>query len=185
METLLADIRTGLVSLVAMIDAHASSPPPAPAPEPPADFITVPVTYQLFGPVQNNGSLSQVPGSEFSFQGQALTASTKMLLLGANVADVHWARAVAVWAPGSVQNEIEIVKFDDGPVNIERMGIIVGENLSTPRVGGVLLTQAFQDMVAAARANNTSHKQIGFRMKGPASYNLWEVRIEVAWKLPR
>lgn len=193
MSEFLTGIRGSLSDIVGLIDAELAAappppppaPPPAPPPEPlPPVYVTIPACYQLFGPTQANGALTQTPTSVFDFQGNALTASTKQIYLGANVADVDVARAVAVWAPGSAANEIEIVKFDNGPTNIERIGLIVGQNLSTPTASGVIITAALQAMVDSARANGTPYKHIGFRMKGPASYTLYEVRVEVSWKFP-
>lgn len=195
METLLANIRATLIAMLAQIDAViAPAPPPAPAPDPappapapapaPAGYVTVPSCFQLFGPVQGNGAHQQVPGNVFDFQGNALTASTKQIYLGANAAEVEVARAVAVWAPGSVANEIEIVKFDNGPANIERIGLMVGQNVGTPIASGVILTEAIQAMVTEAKANGTPFKHLGFRMRGTTTYTLYEVRVEISWKIP-
>lgn len=182
---ILSEIRDTLAGVVSLIDQELQAPPapaPSPAPAPAPVFATIPITYQLFGPTQTNGFLQQVPNNEFAFQGQALTASTKALYLGPNVADVNWARAVVVWAPGSAANEIEIVKFDGGPTNLQRIGLMAGQNVSTPLVSEVNLTQAFEGIVAEGRAGCLL-KQIGFRVRGSTAYTIFEVRVEVSWKV--
>lgn len=182
MSETLASVRERLVDVVALIDGEPEAPPsPAPAPEP--RYFTIPLCYPLFGPVQLSGALQQIPGPSFAWQGDAMTASSKQLYLGSDVADVDVARAVAVWAPGSSSNEIEIVKFDNGPANIERIALIPGQNLATPTGSGVIITDGLQAMVDNARANGTPYKHLGFRMRGPAMYTLYEVRIEVSWKV--
>lgn len=186
MPDIISTVRASLLDIVAVIDA--APPPPAPAPAPPAPapqtFKTIAACFQLFGPVQLNGSLQQIPGPDFGFQGNALTASTKQIYLGPNSADVDVARVVAVWAPGSAANEIELVKFDNGPTNIERIALMSGQNVSTPVASGAVITQALQAMVDEAKLNGTPFKHLGFRMRGPATYTMFEVRVEVSWRIP-
>lgn len=182
-ETLISDIRSTLVEVIADIDAYTSAPPPAPAPEPsppPPAPVTKHFTenVNLFGPVQANGAMSQVPGTDFGFQGSALTASTKYFRFDFDHLEVATARAVIVWAPGSASNELELIKFTDGPANVERIGHLLGANLSTPTAQAIDLTAAWQAMVNAKQA-----RHVGFRMKGPTTYTLYEVRLEITYKI--
>lgn len=160
----------------------SGTPATEPLPPPvPVGVVTWPAVYSMFGPVQGNGALSQVPGASYAFQGEALTASTKRLFIGPNCARVHWAAVSVVWAPGSSQNSIEIVAFDDGPSNIVQLAVINGANLSTPTGTGVLIT----DKLRAIVATGISHKHIGFRIKGVTGYTINEVRMDVVWEMDK
>lgn len=150
---------------------------PAPPPEP-KKLLSV---YQFFGPAQGGGALTQTPLSVLAFQGNALSASTKLFCFDYGLAEVALARLFVVWAPGSSANQLELSNFDGGmpPTNFQQMAVVNGVDTNNPQTIDADVTGPLNALVTAK-----ARKHLGFRIKGSAQYTLYEVRLEVYWKLP-
>ncbi len=178
--TLLEQLRSTLVSAIDLIDGEPSEPPqPNPPPSPPTQQQVYPQTINLFGPVQAGAALTQTAGSNWQFVGNALTASTKYFPFAeGKYPDVHWARFVVVWGPGSVNNKIKFISADGGPTNFQDIGMVTGQATPNPVVSDVGVTAQLQQLVT-----NGVSKHIGFIAQGDGTpFLLNEVRLEILWK---
>lgn len=127
-------------------------------------------------------ALSCITSTTYWFPGTALTASTHRfygdLLQGAKIIHAFWGVA---WTPNSTSANtgVRLVKFDNGPVNIEEIYKIekIG---TTPLSDGAYITDALQAIIDAGQ-----FKQLGFQVRGNGTSNTCVVYaswIEIVWK---
>jgi hypothetical protein len=137
---------------------------------------SIPLVFNLFGPVQNEGALVQVPSPEWKWPGTALSASTTRMRFDLDYAAVTFARWVVVWVPGAHASQLRLVNTDDGPKNISEMGVIGGRDITTPVAEDCVIT----DQLNALRGNHVQ-KHIGFQIKGDGvtPIKLFESRLEI------
>jgi hypothetical protein len=172
MSELLTGIRATLLALIMDIDAALAQPPETP--------VGIPFTINLFGPAQGSGALSATLPSSPAFLGQALTASTKFLMMSHGFPEVLQARFVVVWTPTNLNSKIRLVHFADGPTDMQTIVDIPAPDASgQPRASGADVTAALNALVAAK-----VNRHVGFQGLGGGSVTINEVRLEVVFRLP-
>lgn len=148
-------------------------------PSPARDFVIVPTTVQLFGPVHANGAVSDSATTP-KFIGNALSCSFHQINFDTPLAEIESAFVRVIWVPGSAGNFLNVVSADNGPSNLNTLGVIPGENLNTPRVSGVYIT----DQLRALHAGGVM-KQIGFQIGGNGTgMTVFEVELQINFKIP-
>jgi len=177
MTVLLNDIRDTLASLIDQIDTALSAPvDPEPAPE----YIGIPFTANLFGPVQGNGALVTTLPTVPTWLGESMTASSKYLKFSLNFPKVLSARVVVVWTPTSTSQALRFVHFSNGPTDIQDIATVYApDGLGQPRASGADVTAAIQALV-----DGKVDRHIGFQGFGGGSISISEVRLEIVWGLP-
>ncbi len=122
--------------------------------------------------------LSCITSATWGFPGSALTASTRRFygdkMHGRQVDMALW---LVAWTPNT-GGGLRLVKFDNGPMNIEEIARIEASG-ATPVTGGVDITAALQSILDAGQ-----FKQLGQQTHGNGSsactvYASW---IEIIWK---
>lgn len=160
-----------------LVALDSAAPPPS---VPPQEWVCLPTTVQLFGPVHANGAVSDSATTP-KFIGNALSCSMHTLDFDKPMAEIESAYVRVIWVPGSAANFINVVHADNGPQNITTIGQIIGENLNTPRVSGVFITEQIQALQAAGVAKN-----IGFQIGGNGtSMTLFEVELQINFRIPQ
>jgi hypothetical protein len=145
---------------------------------------------QLFGPVQNEGSLVETvikfapnyqPGA-WVMPGAATSTSCKKFWFDHAWQSISWCSFRFEWRPGSVDNGVRLFAADDGIKNITELAHVDGSayppaRVDQPDVGAVDVTAAMQ---ALARAGVP--KQIGWQVRGGAEaqpLQVWQVYLEI------
>jgi hypothetical protein len=129
-----------------------------------------------------------VPGANWAWPGTALSANTHRL--HANYlasATLRFARWVLVWNPQVTDpvtfspTGVRLVKFDDGPTNIEEVAAVrspQGTTYATPRVDAVDVTSALQQIVSALTTKQIGQQTFGNGQNGCLIYGSW---LELVW----
>lgn len=138
--------------------------------------IYVPVTYQLSGP-DADGVLSGTAPANFSFVGNALSASSKRLYLQYGTPRVEYAFFNVIWTSGSTSNEVELIHADNGPTNIVQIGSILASAAGSPVNDGLDVTTGLDNLAQAG-----VFKNVLWRIRGGSSYTIYEVRLEIVWR---
>ena len=123
--------------------------------------LCVPLVFNLFGPVQNEGAHVQVGPRSWEWPGAALSASTKRLRFDLRYPPVVHARWVVIWTPGNGSAAHRLVCSDDGPANLIELGSVTGRDRATPLAQELEITDALN----ALRERRT-YKHIGFQVRG-------------------
>lgn len=140
-------------------------------------LVAIPMTFNLFGPVQFEGANKGYTRPEWSFIGSALSSSTKLLWLSHGFPCVANARWLVIWNPGSSNNKIRLISFDSGPSNITEIGVINGKDVNTPLAQAILIKDHLNDLV-----DNRINKHIGFQVSGDGTgYIIYESRVEIVF----
>jgi hypothetical protein len=145
---------------------------------------------QLFGPVQNEGSLVEsvikfAPNYQVGawvMPGAATSTSCKKFWFGHAWQDITWCSFRFEWRPGSPDNGVRLFAADDGIKNVAELGHLDGshyppDRVDQPDVGAVDVTA---EMRALAQAGIP--KQIGWQIKGGADakpLQIWQVYLEI------
>lgn len=166
------------LKLSELIPATPPAPAPSPAPDPGSWYI--PTTVQLFGPVHANGAVTDNATTP-KFIGNALSCSCHPMHFELPMAPIHSAYVRVIWAPGNAANYINVTSADDGPSNIQVLGVIQGANVATPVPGGVWITDQLKALQAAGVM-----KQIGFQLGGNGSaVTVYEVELQINFCIPK
>jgi hypothetical protein len=118
---------------------------------------------QLFGPVQSNGCISQVPPDDWWFPETVVSASTKQLRCDYRLNFLLACKWNVVCIPSG--NSIRLVHFDDGPSNITEIA-----QVTSPSTSAVTLSAWIElnGLISAGK-----YKQIGYQIKkGPSANEL-------------
>jgi hypothetical protein len=141
--------------------------------------LALPVTYQLFGPVQADGKEENTYGAKYVFIGDALTPSTKWFPFSRGFPPVESAIWKHVWTPNDVNTYAVLVHMDNGPANITRIGEIRSNGSATPMVQTLDFTSVMNELIAAKM-----DKHLGFEMRDAGvSSSLYESRLEIVFRI--
>lgn len=168
-------IRSCAVEIIELVDGLLPGDPPT---QPPSGDRKLQTFVQLFGPTQGQGALTQGLPSSYAFLGNALTSSTKRFWFDRGLLEVDYAIFQVVWTSSSLDNKLRLIKCKDGPSEIEQICEISPSAPGNPVVSGAFVTEALQDLVLAGEM-----RHLGFQGKGPGTATIYEVRIEVVWKI--
>jgi len=153
----------------------------------------VPTQTPTYIPLQDSGwefyrdagtGLACVTSTTWGFPGAALTASTRRfygdLMKGRQILQAIWLLA---WNPatGSIPTGVQLVKFDNGPLNIESIAIIESASTYTPIGSGVYITEELQAILDAGEFKQLGQRTHGNGSNGCLIYASW---IEIIWKEP-
>lgn len=141
--------------------------------------MTLPLFVQLFGPVQNEGSLVTSIGPTWQWPGAATTASTKTFEFQLGFPIPVWVRWIVLWRTQTVNQYVRLVHADDGPSNITQIAQIQGTGRGEPDDSVMNVTVPFQTLVAAGQ-----HKHLGWQLWGDGNpIQIYEVRLEIGWQV--
>jgi hypothetical protein len=127
-------------------------------------------------------------GASFAFPGRALTASSLKLHIAEFPVGrkVKFARWVLVWSPmvvaGGGATAVRLVSFDDGPANIAnvaRIGSPTGQNVSSPIVSAVDITDDLNALILAGTTKQFGHQTAG---TGNSGCLIYSSSLEVVWE---
>lgn len=146
-------------------------------------MITIPVPYQLFGPVQTEGSMRGNIGSEWLTPGAAFTAHTKWLPFNVPTAPVRFARWLVVWTPNRATARTRLVSFDHATdvrnlLEMDVMAELAGQDTMSAIVQAVDITSKLNALVTLSK-----QRHLAFQVKddGIHPWRIFEHRIEVSW----
>jgi hypothetical protein len=159
------------------------------------DEITVMYGYASVTPVSSRpmqteivlfrDSLNYTVGTnstDYHFPGNALTASTLKwhadLFSSASVAYARWVNAWDPNATGATVTGIRLIKFDDGPANIEVLQTFELGTSTDPLVSTIEVTTDLQNIISGATA-----KHIGYQVRGDGTNapHVYSSIIEIVW----
>lgn len=141
----------------------------------------VPVPFYLFGPAQTTSSqINGISGAP-QWVGIVLTGSTYHFNFDNNVLPAQKASMRVLWSSRNTANYVQLVAFDDGPVNVVEIARVQGNGSMTPANQIVDFTAVFNDLRAAG-----VRKNLGFRVGGDGinQWTLNAVRLEINYQLP-
>lgn len=132
---------------------------------------------QLFGPVQNEGSLFQVPGGGWHHPGAATSTSYKTFWFNRAWQRITWAALKIEWIPNHQGNSLRLIHADDGPSNITTIAEVAGSNNTNPAAAAFNVTAALQ---ALARGGRPKH--LGWQMRssgGNRQVRIYQIHLEI------
>ena len=137
--------------------------------------MAIPVTIQLFGPVQGAGALVDTGNANWEFKGNALSASTKAMWFEHGFANILFARWLTIWTPNG--NTCRLVYMDDGPSNIAGIASVTSES-STPVPQSANVTDVLNYLIGQG-----INKQIGIQFSGGGTntFTLYDSRLELVF----
>jgi len=140
--------------------------------------MSTPQFVQLFGPVQNEGSLFVAQGPNWHWPGAATTASTKTFNFQFKFPRLMLATYRVIWATPNTNTYISLLQCDDGPTNISNLLQIQGNGSGNPTNSAVDITSALNQLVT-----NGVYKTLGFQLwdDGVSPARIYEVRLELVW----
>ena len=146
------------------------------------ETLALPVTYQLFGPVQADGKEENTYGTTYVFIGDALTASTKWFPFSQGLPPVQSAVWKHEWTPNDIGTSVRLVHMDNGPANITPIAEVQSDGSMTPVVESIDFTKVMNELIAAK-----VDKHLGFQVKddGASSSSIYESRLEVVFTIAR
>lgn len=133
----------------------------------------IPVTIQLFGPVQSNGALVDSAGAAWQFCGNALSASTQALWAQFGLNSLAFARWLTIWTPNG--NTCRLAYMDDGPSNIAGIASVTSDH-TTPIPQSANVTDVLNYLIAQG-----VNKQLGIQFAGDGitTFTLYSSRLEL------
>lgn len=140
----------------------------------------LPTAYQLFGPVDGQGTLIQVFPARWEYAGGANTAKTKEFDFGFNMPQVGYATYRIVWTcPYAAKTRVFYYYYDaNGALVMSVLGELTNDGSGYPRSDAIDITAGLE----AARVGG-KHGYVGFQMYGDGinKCSLFEARIKVDW----
>lgn len=135
-----------------------------------------PLFVQLFGPVQDEGSLYAAVGPQWGWPPSALSANTKTFHFQHGLG---WARSAVfkvIWTTPNTDTYIRLLSMDDGPSNLSGIFQIQGTGRGEPDNQGADFTAYYNQLVA-----NRQYKHLGFQLwdDGTNPARIYEVRLEI------
>jgi hypothetical protein len=154
----------------------------APAENAETRSLALPVTYQLFGPIQADGKEENSYGTTYVFIGDALTASTKWFPFSKGFPLVESAIWKHIWTPNDGKTYVRLVHMDNGPANVTPIVEIQSNGSTSPVVETVDFTSAMNELILAR-----VDKHLGFQVKddGSSSSSIYESRLEIVFRISR
>lgn len=153
-----------------------------------AHAVGIPVPYQMFGPVDGQGTHRQVFPSYWEWMGGANTAKTKQMYFGLGYPPIRQAIFTVVWTcPIGAQAKLIYYWYDAaGLMQSVQLAVVQHEGSGYPRANGADVTQAMNELRNNVQ-HSTSGSQFGyvaFLVKGDGinECSVFEVRLMVVWQ---
>lgn len=131
---------------------------------------------QLYGPVQNEGSLVHTPAADYRMAGAATSTSFKKFWFNRAWQSITWAALKVEWIPTVRASAIRLIAADDGVVNIRQLAELVGSDNRNPVASAADITAALRDLARAGRPQN-----IGWQLRGDGrtAIRIYQVHLEI------
>lgn len=132
--------------------------------------------YQLFGPVQKEGSMFDLGGPWHS-PGAAASANTKNFYFQYGYPQALSALFKILWVTTQITSYVRLVKFDYTTPR-ESLFQIQGTGRGAPDAQSYDFTTQFNELVTAGQ-----FKELGYELwdDGVAGNRIYEVRLEIVW----
>jgi hypothetical protein len=143
-------------------------------------------SINLFGPEPRAYGTPEAlechPGTEYGWQGSALTASTRRVFFDQGLSSARLVVWRLVWMPRVERAAVRLIHMEDGPTNIVQLAEVVAE---PGKLGPVVapqrdVTAEFNALVRAGTPKHLGHQAKGNGDQGPI---IFSSSLEVVWNL--